>query len=56
MAMVKIKNRVMLKMGKCVYCGQEKEFSAKHYLPECLTMRASRKTARIFGSRVLRAP
>lgn len=23
-------------IGKCIYCGEEKEMSAEHYLPECL--------------------
>src|SRR5689334_16868560 len=24
------------KRGKCIYCGDEKELSREHYLPECL--------------------
>jgi hypothetical protein len=28
--------RVTRRLGECIYCGEEKEFSPEHYLPECL--------------------
>ncbi len=36
MAVVKMVKKVMPKTGKCIYCGEDKEFSPEHYLPECL--------------------
>lgn len=35
MRVVKLVKRV-IPTGKCIYCGEVKEFSREHYLPECL--------------------
>jgi hypothetical protein len=35
MPVVRLVKRV-IPIGECIYCGEEKEFSREHYLPECL--------------------